>query len=233
MEDLAINDDIDDVFDEAEAKVAPEVEKVEKPEVEADVKAEDDKGEEEPTSPEQKLVPIAAVKDERAKRQKLEERVKELEAARVEIPDKDLEPELYAEYLETKLSSERIEISREYALEQYEDFPEMEAVFFNLVSSEKDGEGNPVITDQSLYEKFEKAKNPGKFAYEYAKKHSDFLEKSSPEYEAKLKERLKAELEAENDVLDPASLNNLTNAASTESIAVKVEDPYKDDVFDE
>lgn len=196
----------DDVFDDAPVKAAAE--KVEAPaeektEAKAEVKTEAKA--EEPTASKQDLVPKAALIDERRKRQALEDENRKLKGGA------EIDPA-------TEALNRTILISRDLMLddERYKDYPEREKVFMSLVS-EQGADGELRITDAALYEKFRNSPNPAKFAYNHAKQHQDFLERSSPEYEKKLREKIEAEVfeKLKKSGPDLSKLTNLTNLAAS------------------
>jgi hypothetical protein len=215
-----IADDLSDegVFDDApevEAKApAPEAEKVEAeaPKTEAPAKTEAKKEpDEETTSSEPKSVPRQALLDERRKRQQAEDRLRELEGGVKVDPS-------------TEAFNLTIKLSRDLILENHTDYPEMEKVFMELVS-EPDADGQGIrITDPTLYQKFRSSPNPAKFAYNHAKQHKAFLERSAPDYEQKLREKIEREVLEKLSKRAPEveKLPNLTNLAATANNTDKV-----------
>ncbi len=194
----------DGMFDDAPVSKTkePEAEKVEavtaetKPET-AEVKTETKV---ETTTTEQKSVPIAALLDERRKRQALEEENRVLKGGKAIDPA-------------SEALQRTIDISRDLILDSHKDYPEMEKVFMDLVSEPSDG--GLRIKDTALYEKFRNSANPAKFAYNHAKQHKDYLDKSSPDYEKKLREKITAEVVATLKGPDVSKLTNLTNLAAS------------------
>ena len=209
----------DDMFDETPAKVVtpePEVEKVEKVEVEAEVVPEtvpkvEAKTTEEATPSKQDSVPMAVMIAERRKRQAAEDRLRELEGGAKIDPA-------------TEALNRTINISRDLILddERYKDYPALEKVFMELVS-EPTAEGGIRITDSALYEKFRNSANPAKFAYNHAKQHKDYLDKSSPDYEKKLREQIEKEVleKLKKSGPDASKLTNLTNLAASANNTVQ------------
>jgi len=198
----------DDMFDETPApKVeAPVVEKVveeptpkeepkDSPKVEEPTEA--------PTASKQDSVPRAALLDERRKRQAAEDKLRSLEGGEKVDPA-------------TEAFNLTIKLSRDLILENHADYPEMEKVFMELVS-EPNADGGIRITDPALYQKFRSSANPAKFAYNHAKQHKDYLDKSSPDYEKKLREKIEAEVIAKLKKSGPdvSKLTNLTNLAAS------------------
>jgi hypothetical protein len=215
----------DDMFAETPVveKPEPAVEKVEKvavtAEEEAPAKSEQPKTTEEATPSKQDSVPMAVMIAERRKRQAAEDELRKLKGG------ESLDPATEAFNLTIKLS-------RDLILENHADYPEMEKVFMELVS-EPDADGGIRITDPGLYQKFRTSANPAKFAYNHAKQHKDYLDKSSPDYEKKLREKIEAEVieKLKKSGPDASRLQNLTNLAASANNTVQPEeaDPRKDD----
>lgn len=176
--------ELDDVFEE-ETEVSTETEETteeentegeETAETEETETAEVEESEEEvPATPEPKLVPLAAVQDERRKRQELEQRLQALES---KLPKPNDEPDIYEdpdawkEWNRNQIIEEqnreasrrletRINESRERMLETAEDFTRAENAFMVMVQSD------PSLTQQML-----ESLDPAKFAYE---KGNEFL----------------------------------------------------------
>lgn len=207
----------DDMFDEAPVKAppAPVVEKVEEeevPEVEEEAEADpepEEKPPEEPTASKQKSVPMAALIDERRKRQAAEDKLRQLEGGA------QIDPA-------TEALNRTINISRDLILDSHKDYPEMEKIFMDLVSEEAaDGKGIR-ITDPALYEKFRNSANPAKFAYNHAKQHKDYLDRTSPDFEKNLREKIEKELLAKHKLKpDASTLPNLTTLAASANNTVQ------------
>ena len=222
----------DDAFDESTAEVETKEEetevaeeKVDKEETEA--KAEEE-AKEEPTASEQKSVPVAALQDERKKRQALEEKAKALEEENATLKASQSEP-----VSDNKFEA-LVEVTTEIMREEHEDFAEKEKIFMDLIS--KEGTDGLEITDLKLWEQYRAAKNPAKFVYQHAVKHLDFLEKTSPDYEKNLEERIKERVLADMKKrgLESAELPDLTSTVAGQSnIETVEEDPNRDDTFDD
>ena len=206
--------DDQDVFDEETeteetAQAEPEVEETEKGETE---ESEQDESTEEPPASESKSVPIAALVAERKRRQKLEEKLEEAEKNKA--PDPVTDPEGYEQYRESKELTSKIELTQDLMRDLHSDYDEKEKTFLSLVSKEVDGEIK--ITDETLYRKFITSANPAKFAYQHAKAHEDYLEKSSDEYEKKVEARVLKKLKESGLLaLDATELPDLTNLIVT------------------
>lgn len=168
--------ELNDVFEEDSNEETTEVtEKVETEETEDKAEEGEEKVEEvsneteETASTEPKMVPLAALQDERRKRQ---ERDRELEDLRSRLPKSSDEPDMYedpeawkewnrnqiiAEETEkqSQIMEQRINESREKMLESKSDFLQKENAF--LVAVQQD----PNLTQQML-----SSLDPAKFAYE-------------------------------------------------------------------
>lgn len=206
-------DDFDrDVFaddlEEDKAVPASEPEKVEK--VEA------------PTAPEDKdkiIEGLHKARDaERHKRIELERKIAQQQQTPEKVPDPVTDPEEYTNYVlgkgDAKILRLKIEQSQELMRESTADYDEKEKVFLSLIADEA---GN--VTNQKLLTEFNQSLNPAKFAYNQAKKHLDFLERTSPEYEARMREKIAKELleDYKQKGLHALDLPNLTNAAASGS----------------
>lgn len=225
------------VFD-TEQKVLEKVETESKTEEtqEEETEAETTTAEAETTQePEEKMVPVAALLDERRKRQELE---KKLEAETV-IPDPIEDPEGYANHIKGESGKSeldlRINLTREFMLDSKEDYAEKEAVFLGLVGELEDGV-LVSVKDQSLLDKFRQSRNPAKFAYETAIQHLKVQELSDPKYEESLRAKIKAELLAElkpDGKLKATEVPDLTTATAKGNNSEEVEVPKSvENVFD-
>jgi len=156
-----------------------------------------------PSEPENKdtgTVPIAALLDEREKRQAFEKQVGELtdKLSTTEakpLPDVLDDQEGFVKQLESKVKSEtqavRIEVSQDMMRTMHSDYDEMEAKFVAMAKDNPD-----------LISKMYATPLPAKFAYETAKKADKLADfENVEEWEAKktaeLKASIKAEMEAE------------------------------------
>ncbi len=194
----------------AEVKTEAKVEKTAEP-----AKAEETKAE--PTAAEHKSddtpVPKAALIAERRKRQAAEDELRKLKGETVDPS--------------TDALNSRILLSQDLMRDAKDDFPAMEKVFMELIS--EDGPDGLRITDPALYAQFRNSANPAKFAYNHAKKHQEFQQKSAPDYEKNLRAQIEQELLAKLGK-DASKLSNLTNlAASASNTQLKAEVSPKDD----
>ena len=140
---------------------------------------------------------LAAVLDEREKRQAAQKRVEELEArlremeSEDEVPDPEDDPRAAHHYLLDQVGqqmlAQRFDLSRSFMAELHSDFEELESEFVAIARD------NP-----ALIQELQQQPNPARFAYEYAKKQRQAKEFQDPDaYREKLKAELRAELEAE------------------------------------
>lgn len=140
-----------------------------------------------------------AVLDERRKRQALQQELDALksqsnkgdEATQEKEPDWYDEPDKAASLQERKfqdmLFTNKVELSQDMMRSQNEDYDEMEQKFFDLCQE------NP-----SLRQELRSAANPARFAYETAKKATEYEQMQDVEtYKAKLKAEARKEVEEE------------------------------------
>ena len=223
---------------EGETKEEETTETKDKAETESEEESEDSE-EVTPTSETSNHVPMDALISERRKRQDAEKRLSEYESKqKEEIPDPVADPEGFQVYNEQKIQEAgwqtRVTFSRELMLESKTDFEEKEKVFISLLG-DVDENGKLNVTDQSLYNKFTQSTNPAKFAYEHATEHLDFKEKTSPDYEKNLREKIEAEIRAEyeKDTVDAGKVPNLTKHTAAQSNHVhKESDDSLEDVLE-
>lgn len=211
-------DEFDDVFDEAEPVTTETTEVTDDAEkVETDTETEVDVEDEEPTASKQKSVPVAALQDERKKRQTAEERAetaeeraaaleKELEAMKGKpdpVPDTEFDA--------------LVKVSVRHMKKLHEDYPEMEKIFMEQVARVKDGK--LVIKNEDLWEQYRASEDPAEFAYNHAKSHKDYLDKTAPDYEERLRKQLEEKILADlkKRKIVGAELPNLTSTAASES----------------
>lgn len=212
-------DEDTDVFDDVEEEVETEVEA--ETETETDVKDESkDKPKEDASTSEDESNDVAglrkAIVKERERRQKAEAKLKQQERVPVKVPDPVTDPDGYTNYVlgegDVKTLRVKIELSQEMMRDLHEDYDDAEKVFISLISDE---DGN--ITDRKLLDEFNASKSPAKFAYNKVKEHQKILERTSDDYETKIRnderKKLLAQLEAEG--LDATDLPDFTNAAAS------------------
>jgi len=214
-----MTDEDTDVFDDVEEDVEVETET----ETETDVKDESkDKPKEEASTSEDESNDVVglrkAVQRERERRQKAEAQLKKQEAPPKKVPDPVTDPHAFTNHVSSetdiKILRLKIEQSQEMMRDLHDDYDESEKVFISLISDE---DGN--ITDRKLLDQFNASVSPAKFAYNKVKEHKKFLERTSDDYEKKIRDderkRLLAELESKG--LDATDLPDFTNAAASGS----------------
>lgn len=163
---------------------------------------------------ENRTVPIAALTDERRKRQAIEEELRQIRQQYAppepEAPDPVEDPDGYKAYVKNQAEAEmilgRIEQSRQRMLESTPDYEEMERTFLYLNTL------NPELAKQ-----MNASHDPAKFAYETA-----------VQYRENEKAKLRAEIEAELSSQKPATkpkpkVPDLTKAAAKGGNTSKVE----------
>jgi len=190
-------DDLIEGDNEAEvAEVVEETPEVEAAEVETEDVATEGETAEPPAAdePKETHVPIAALTDERHKRQEAERKFNELQAqieAQTPPPNPIDDPEGALEHLRGEVSKGmwemKTDLSREMMSGIHSDYAEKEQAFIEMAQT------NPALVQQ-----MQAAPNPAKFAYETATKAAELAElQNVDEYKAKLKAELRNELLAE------------------------------------
>lgn len=230
--------DLDGVFesDEAEETSAKQVtNSTEAEESEAEeTEAEETEGEKdaEPPAAEEKSVPYAALKDERRKRQELEEEIKQLRAQKTEkteekVPDPIEDPEGYKNFMDNSQKREslsiKINLSRDIMLDSHTDYEEVEKTFIDLAKA------NPFLVHQ-----MNASPNPARFAYKTAKEHLEIQQLKDPKYreklEAELREKILSEMKdkrpdkKKTSAVQVPDLTKATAVASNTSPVEKLED---------
>lgn len=201
MTDEVIDTNVDTLFegeDLPEIKTEPEVEpEVEEGESTGEHEEDDSSLSETPPDDEKpKLIPIAAVLDERRKRQLLRDENKrlrdQLPKNDSDIPDPNEDLEGYNAYLKRQWETEslekqeeerfrKIDISRTTMLEQHGDFVEMEKIFELMIAA------NPALAEDRIA-----SGDEPKFAYEKAKAYKEALLNPAANAEEKLKSAIKS-----------------------------------------
>lgn len=158
--------------------------------------------------PAPQTVPLAALQDERRKRQELEAQIEQL---RDQSPKPDIfeDPDAVLEKLKAEVighADQRwINASRAMVMASKPDYVEREAVFMELT------QGNPSLVSEMM-----KADNPALFAYETARKHAEYQDMQNvDDLKAKMRAEIKAELEAEMGGSAPRPSLATTTAAGT------------------
>lgn len=121
-----------------------------------------------------KSVPVKALKEERRKRQELERRLAELEAKAPQQPEGPVDP-----------VRQRLDLSVEYAREQFSDYEEKETAFVDAIKTHPRG--------KEIYQAMLGDKHPARFAYELGAKILALREIGDPRT---YKQRVMAEAKA-------------------------------------
>jgi len=192
----SVNPELDALTGEDEAGEEPEVVEAAEPETpEPESTGEEAAGATPapPPDPVPAHVPVAALQDERGKRQAAERELEQLRAEQAEheaaaaAPDPTNDPAGAFEHLQAtvaqQLTGMHIKQSRMMVMGQNPDFEAREQVFMGLAKD------NPQLVDEMLA-----ADNPAQFAYDLAVKHDEVLAMKDVDG---YKERLRAEVEAE------------------------------------
>ena len=193
---------LDEVFSDEPVEVEEQVEAVEETEVEAvedtEEAVEEEKVEETTSSKEEDIEKqdwtLAAVKDERRKRQELEkelESLKQKQQEPKELPDVFDDQKAFVESIRSEFQQElgnaKLEVARSMMMEFHDDYEAMEAKFIDLAKE------NPTLRDQAM-----KEANPAKFAYQQAKKYEEYQKVQDVDaYKEQLRNEMRAEIEAE------------------------------------
>lgn len=203
--------------------------------VEADKPEEDSPPESAKRADDEESWTMAAVLDERRKRQELERQLEELRAK--EKPE-DTRPDVFEDpdgafshveqRFNQKILNERITLSRALMEDRHADYADKEAVFVGMAKE------NPDLIRQMQEHPF-----PAKFAYEQASKHQEYQAMQDVDaYKSKLREEVKAELlqemeaknsqKAEKDkIADAPSLSKTRSAKDDPVIDESLEDIFK------
>lgn len=210
-------DDIDNILNGEHAEPTVETAEVEAPEAETpeEPKAEQPRGPDgkfapkgetdAPPASSEDRVPIAAIHDERRKRQELEKRVAEYEARLQQLqnppqpaPDMFENPEGWQNHFGGQIKQQAaqeasfnslLNTSEMLCRDKFDDFEDAKAKFMELA------EANPVLAQQALGDP-----HPWRKAYQLVKNHEKMEALGATDatsLEAKLREQIRAELQAE------------------------------------
>ena len=224
LNDALEEETVEEPVEETEAEEVEETEEAEKPETEETTEETEEETEESEDLPESKESAAfkQAYQDEKRKRQRLEDRLTELEKLvpkqEEELPDPFEDPEGYKEAIKAQARQEveeeanrnrmkRIEERRTELMENNEDFIQMEQIF-DILS---------VKNPEMRQEMFESA-DPVKYAYEKAKTYHDEVMK--PE---KLLTTEMPDEEEFDDKPKPKRKPNLAKASAGASNKVEIE----------
>lgn len=229
------------LFEDEEHEISTDVEETQTAEIESEVKGETeevtekvvDTETETPADKEPKSVPLAALEDERRKRQALESEVNNL---REKLPKSDEAPDPFedidaydahkkAEW-EKNLNTEQANVrnakineSRSKMLETVVDYDEMEAIF--QIAAAKD----PGLVDKML-----SSESPAQFAYDSGKAYKESLLKVVPDVKTELTEEQKRNKSA---VEVPNLATATAQAKNTETLEreADIEDVFADQEY--
>lgn len=176
---------LDDVFETGTtAEPEPKGEKDAAPPAAAETPKADDS-----LRDDQKTVPVAALVDERRKRQALEQQLQEYQKPKEEKVDLFADPDRFVDDVNQRIKeverTTRINLSREMVMSSKADYEEKETKFVEMAQQ------NPYLIQQ-----MNQSSNPAKFAYDTAAKQLQVDEVlSDPEaYKAKIRQELLQEL---------------------------------------
>lgn len=170
-----------------------------------------------PTTPEhrEETVPLAALRAEREKRQRLEQQLRQAQTQQFDPQVFHQDPSSIQHYVDQRLTAERFNLSRSMASAQFQDYSEMEELFI------EEAEKNPALRAELI-----SSENPALFAYQTAKTIQTFREVRSGDYEKRLRSEIEARVRAEYEakaqkvpVSVPPDLSN-TRSASVEDAPV-------------
>lgn len=223
-----------------DAPIEPAAAEVTPTESEAEVKqeqaAEGSTSEPVKTEKESGHVPLAALKDEREKRQRLQAELEQLKAQVKPTPPPDMfdDPAAYAADIDRRIDDgtfrASVVVSQAMMRLQHQDYDAMEAKFAEMVQE------NPILGVQ-----LRSAELPALFAYETAKKAEklaamenieEWEAKKTAELEAKIRAELTAELEAKasaaakGDNLSPSLTKQRADGANS-GVILDVPDPLQ------
>lgn len=233
LDELFVDESETDVSRETEEKEDVKGDNPEETEDEAKAETEETKEAEPPSDEkdkEEKLVPVAALINERSKRQQLQEENERLKAQapkpEVPLPDPIDDPDGYERALRAKIEAENIEkeqlafkvkaedsISK--MMEEHPDYRKYEDIFMFLAAQ-----------DESLKQEMFKSDDPARFAYE-----------EGLAYEETQRAELRAEIEAElktNDITDnPADKPSARTPSLAKATAADTNAAPRDELKDE
>lgn len=195
--------------DEAPAEPEVEVPQAETVEQPVEVAPEPDiPAPEATTAPEreQEMVPYAALKAERRKRQEYEAQLQQFQQTQQFDPSVFYQdPRAIQEYVDTRMAHSRVELSREMALAQFPDYAELEEVFVEAARQ------NPLLVSEMLQHG-----SPALYAYNTAKAMKTVKEAQSGDLERRLRAEIEAKVRAEFKAQPanvPPDLSNVRSAA--------------------
>jgi len=187
---------------------------VEEPQVEEQGVEAEEPQDEPPASeePEQSHIPVAALKDERTKRQAaeenarlLQERLQQFEAYYAQQQGGEVEEddpvELFAQQImgraETRILEAKVQITETLARQKWDDYDEMADVFKEAA-----------VANPFLVEELKRAPDPAAYAYGVAQKIHEAKGLTTAQTRAQIEAEIREELKAEIGLKAPTSLAN-------------------------
>lgn len=170
----------------------------------------------------EKHIPLKALEEERKKRQELERRLKEIEAAKTQ-PERQ-EPEFWSDpqaFISQSLTQVRVETSQATMRALHKDYDEMEAFFVEQAQSRY-----PYLAAQVASHP-----NPALFVYQTAQRLKELDEVEKIGGISKLREQVAAEAEAKVRAEYEAKLKPAVPNAPPQSLAAVANTPNPVDVF--
>lgn len=160
---------------------------------------------------EQEMVPYAALKAERRKRQEYEAQLQQFQQ-QFDPSVFYQDPRAIQEYVDQRMAHSRVELSREMAMAQFQDYAELEELFV------EEAQRNPALVGEMLQHG-----SPALYAYNTAKALKTVREAQTGELEKRLRAEIEAKVRAEIKAQPAAVPPDLSNARSA-AAAQPVED---------
>jgi len=219
-------DTLDSIFSDEELSTEVESEVVEETteEPEETESKEEVTEEKEPTTDsakDEKAIPIAALLDEREKRQASQKRVEELERQLKDLETDTKRPSVFEDEdgafqaieqnIQNARLKDRIDMSRDFMSMLKDDFADREKEFLTLADA-----------DPTLRDRLREHPNPARFAYETAVKHQKLQAMENvDEWEAKERARIREEIlkELESEKTEESEKQDAKREAITPSLA--------------
>lgn len=151
---------------------------------------------------EQEMVPYAALKAERRKRQEYEAQLQQFQQ-QFDPSVFHQDPRAIQEYVDTRMAHSRVELSREMAMAQFPDYAELEELFV------EEAQKNPALVGEMLQHG-----SPALYAYNTAKALKTVRDAKTGELEKRLRAEIEAKVRAEFKAQPAAVPPDLSNARS-------------------
>jgi len=146
--------------------------------------------------PREEMVPLAALRAEREKRQRIAQELAQYQQQNQFNPEAFYQdPRNIQTYVQQQLLNERINLSRSMVATLNPDYAEMEDLFVEEATK------NPALRDEML-----QAENPALFAYQTAKTLRTLREAQSGDLEKRLRAEIEAKVRAELEAKQPPSV---------------------------